>query len=162
MHRLLESHTAGAALAGSPQPAFEVLGFSLGTLACALPMPPVREIRAYETPTRVAGMPEFVKGVLNLRGAIVPIIDLRLMFGCERCDYDALTVVIVLEIGARPVGLVVDRVDDVIELDVGDLRDADADTHGLVAGWCQDGRLMLLDSDALMRRANGVWATPLN
>jgi hypothetical protein len=45
---------------------------------------------------------------------------------------------------------------------VGDLRDADADTHGLVAGWCQDGRLMLLDSDALMRRANGVWATPLN
>lgn len=75
----------------------------------------VQEIRSYEAPTRIANAPAFVKGVVNLRGVIVPIIDLRVRLGREAA-YNAFTVVIVLNVVNRVVGIVVDSVSDVLEL----------------------------------------------
>ncbi len=75
----------------------------------------VQEIRSYEAPTRIANAPAFVKGVVNLRGVIVPIVDMRLRLGCEG-EYNTFTVVIVLNVCGRVVGIVVDSVSDVLEL----------------------------------------------
>ena len=75
----------------------------------------VQEIRSYEAPTRVANAPAFVKGVVNLRGVIVPIVDLRLRLG-QSAEINAFTVVIVLNVLGRVVGIVVDSVSDVLEL----------------------------------------------
>ena len=86
----------------------------------------MQEIRGYEAPTRVAHAPAFVKGVVNLRGVIVPIVDLRLKFGLQDVRYDALTVVIVLNIANRVVGIVVDSVSDVVELGAEHIRSAPA------------------------------------
>jgi purine-binding chemotaxis protein CheW len=76
----------------------------------------VQEIRSYEPPTRIANAPSFIKGVVNLRGVIVPIIDLRLKLGCDTAEYNGFTVVIVLNVRGRVVGAVVDSVSDVLEL----------------------------------------------
>ena len=72
----------------------------------------VREIRSYETPTRVAHLPAAIKGVVNLRGVIVPIIDLRLKLGCDSAEYNHFTVVIVLNVRGRVVGAVQVKADD--------------------------------------------------
>jgi purine-binding chemotaxis protein CheW len=76
----------------------------------------VQEIRSYEMPTRIANAPNFVKGVVNLRGVIVPIIDLRLKLQCEKVEYNDFTVVVVLNVRGRVVGAVVDSVSDVLQL----------------------------------------------
>jgi purine-binding chemotaxis protein CheW len=76
----------------------------------------VQEIRSYEPTTRIANSPAFLKGVVNLRGVIVPIVDLRLRLDCATANYDAFTVVIVLNVRNRVVGAVVDAVSDVLEL----------------------------------------------
>ncbi|MFP3507888.1 chemotaxis protein CheW, partial [Burkholderia sp. SIMBA_062] len=76
----------------------------------------VQEIRGYENVTRIANAPAFIKGVTNLRGVIVPIVDLRLKFQLGQAEYTAQTVVIVINIGERVVGIVVDGVSDVISL----------------------------------------------
>lgn len=102
----------------------EYLTFRLGAEEYAMDILKVQELRCYEAPTRVAGMPADVKGVINLRGAIVPIIDLRLRLGLERVGYDPFTVTVVLQVGGRVVGVVVDAVSDVIELAAGDIRPA--------------------------------------
>jgi purine-binding chemotaxis protein CheW len=76
----------------------------------------VQEIRSFEKPTRIANAPPHILGVVNLRGVIVPVVDLRIKLGCERVEYNNLTVVIVLNVKGRVVGVVVDSVSDVIEL----------------------------------------------
>ena len=76
----------------------------------------MQEIRSYEQPTRIANAPDFIKGVVNLRGVIVPIIDLRLKLGCETAEYNTFTVVVVLNVRGRVVGAVVDSVSDVLAL----------------------------------------------
>jgi len=83
----------------------------------------VQEIRSYEAPTRIAHAPAFVKGVINLRGVIVPIVDLRLRLG-QPAEYNSFTVVVVLNVGHRVVGVVVDSVSDVLELDAQAIRPA--------------------------------------
>ena len=111
------AHAAGA------QPAVnrtaqsgEFLTFRLGAEEYGIDILRVQEIRSYEQPTRIANAPAFLKGVVNLRGVIVPIIDLRLKLGCERADYNDLTVVVVLNVRGRVVGAVVDSVSDVLAL----------------------------------------------
>lgn len=94
----------------------EFLTFRLGGEEYGIDILKVQEIRSYEPPTRIANAPEFIKGVVNLRGVIVPIVDLRLRLGCESAEYSALTVVIVLNVKGRVVGAVVDSVSDVLEL----------------------------------------------
>jgi purine-binding chemotaxis protein CheW len=94
----------------------QYLVFSLGDEEYAIDILKVQEIRDYDNVTRIANTPEFIKGVANLRGIIVPIVDLRIKFKLEHVEYDAQTVVIVVNIGARIVGIVVDRVSDVMAL----------------------------------------------
>jgi len=94
----------------------EFLTFRLGAEEYGIDILRVQEIRSYEQPTRIANAPSFIKGVVNLRGVIVPIIDLRLKLGCDTAEYNTFTVVVVLNVRGRVVGAVVDSVSDVLEL----------------------------------------------
>ncbi len=84
----------------------------------------MQEIRGYDQVTRIANTPAFIKGVTNLRGVIVPIIDLRVKFSQQSVSYDENTVVIVLNFGQRVVGIVVDGVSDVLSLTAEQIRPA--------------------------------------
>lgn len=94
----------------------EYLIFTLGSEEYAMDILKVQEIRCYEKPTTIANAPEFLKGVINLRGHIVPIIDLRIKFNVGKAEYTVVTVVIILNLGARIIGIVVDSVSDVAVL----------------------------------------------
>ncbi|WP_299595935.1 chemotaxis protein CheW [uncultured Microbulbifer sp.] len=94
----------------------EFLVFSLGEEEYAIDILRVQEIRGYDNVTRIANAPDFIKGVSNLRGIIVPIVDLRIKFRLSDAVYDDQTVVIVVNIAERVVGIVVDRVSDVMTL----------------------------------------------
>ena len=94
----------------------EFLTFRLGGEEYGIDILRVQEIRSYEQPTRIANTPEFLRGVVNLRGVIVPIVDMRLRFGLSDVQYNSFTVVIILNIASRTVGMVVDSVSDVLEL----------------------------------------------
>ena len=96
--------------------ASEFLTFRLGAEEYGIDILRVQEIRSYEEPTRIANAPHFIKGVVNLRGVIVPVVDLRIKLGCEKVEYNGFTVVIVLNVHGRVVGAVVDSVSDVMEL----------------------------------------------
>ena len=94
----------------------EFLTFRLGTESYGIDIMKVQEIRGYEKPTAIANAPDFIKGVINLRGTIVPIVDMRIKFNVGEVTYNQLTVVIVLNVGSRVVGMVVDSVSDVVAL----------------------------------------------
>lgn len=96
----------------------EYLVFALGKEEYGIDILKVQEIRRSEHMTEIANLPAFIKGVINLRGAIVPIVDLRLKFGCGEARYDRFTVVIILNISKRVVGIVVDGVSDVVMLNI--------------------------------------------
>jgi purine-binding chemotaxis protein CheW len=100
----------------------EYLSFVLGDSQYCIDILKVQEIRTYEAPTRIANTPAFIKGVMNLRGNIVPIIDLRVKFGLPEQRYDTQTVVIVLNIAKRTVGVVVDGVSDVINVPASEIK----------------------------------------
>ena len=102
----------------------EFLTFRLGAEEYGIDILRVQEIRSYEQPTRIANAPAFIKGVVNLRGVIVPIIDLRLKLGCESAEYNTFTVVVVLNVRGRVVGAVVDSVSDVLELSKDEIKPA--------------------------------------
>ena len=102
----------------------EFLTFRLGAEEYGIDILRVQEIRSYEQPTRIANAPSFIKGVVNLRGVIVPIIDLRLKLGCENAEYNTFTVVVVLNVRGRVVGAVVDSVSDVLELNKDHIKPA--------------------------------------
>lgn len=134
----------------------EYLTFRLDHEEYGIDILKVQEIRGYEPPTRIANAPNFIKGVVNLRGTIVPIVDMRLKFNCSKADYNAFTVVIILNLHNRIVGIVVDSVSDVMELpaesvkaapDVDSVIDSDA-VLGL--GSLDDRMLILLDIEKLM------------
>ena len=101
------------AVAGAPR---EVLSFKLGAEEYGIDILKVQEIRGYENPTRIANVPSFMKGVVNLRGVIVPVVDMRLRFDLPDVSYDAFTVVIILNLAGRTIGMVVDSVSDVLAL----------------------------------------------
>lgn len=94
----------------------EVLSFKLGKEEYGIDILKVQEIRGYDSVTRIANTPDHVKGVINLRGVIVPIIDMRIRFNLGTPAYDEFTVVIILNIGKQVVGMVVDSVSDVVTL----------------------------------------------
>jgi len=94
----------------------ELLTFTLGREEYGIDILKVQEIRGYEDVTTIANTPEFIKGVINLRGIIVPIVDMRIKFNLGKVGYDETTVVIILNIANRVVGMVVDGVSDVITL----------------------------------------------
>ena len=94
----------------------EVLSFRLGQEEYGISILKVQEIRGYDAVTRIANAPAFLKGVINLRGQIVPIVDMRIKFALGQAGYDAFTVVIILNIGRQVIGMVVDSVSDVVTL----------------------------------------------
>jgi len=102
----------------------EYLIFTLGKEEYGIDILKVQEIRGYDHVTRIANTPSFIKGVTNLRGVIVPIIDLRIKFAQENIAYNDNTVVIVLNLAERIVGIVVDGVSDVLALTPEDIRAA--------------------------------------
>ena len=134
----------------------EFLTFRLGDEEYGIDILKVQEIRSYEQPTRIANAPAFIKGVVNLRGVIVPIVDLRLKLGCESAEYNSFTVVIVLNVKGRVVGAVVDSVSDVLALDQDTIKPAPemssaVDTSFITGiGSVADRMLILMDIEGLM------------
>ena len=94
----------------------EIVVFVLGTEEYGVDILKVQEIRGYGKVTPIPSAPDFLKGVFNLRGAIVPVIEMGVKFGLEMATYDELTVVVILRIASRVIGVVVDGVSDVIDL----------------------------------------------
>ena len=140
--------------------AAEYLAFTLGQEEYGIDIQKVSEIRSYETPTRIANAPEFVKGVVNLRGIIVPIVDMRIKFNLGTPSYDQFTVVIILNIGNRVVGMVVDRVSDVTTLLPEQIKPAPDMGHSINTeyviglGTIDERMLILVDIDQLMSSAD--------
>ena len=127
----------------------EVLVFVLGGEEYAVDILKVQEIRGYDKVTPIPKSPAFLKGIVNLRGTIVPVIDLRVKFGLEDPKYDTTTVMIVLRIGARVVGVVVDGVSDTLGIAASDVKPAPSmgglvDTSYLGGLVAREGRMILL------------------
>jgi purine-binding chemotaxis protein CheW len=101
----------------------EYLAFALGAEQYAVDLLQVQEIRSYETVTHIANAPEHIKGVINLRGRIVPILDLRVRFGLEHASFNEQTVVIILNVREAVVGAVVDSVSDVVQIGADGIKD---------------------------------------
>jgi len=135
----------------------EYLTFSLGDEEYAVDILKVQEIRGYENVTRLPDSPAFIKGVINLRGVIVPIVDLRLKFELGEASYTELTVMIILNLGSRVMGMVVDGVSDVVRLPADEIKPAPdlggaVDTRFLKGVATVDQRmLLLLDIERMMR-----------
>ena len=102
----------------------ELLTFRLGQEEYGLNILNVQEIRGYDAVTKIANSPAFLKGVINMRGVIVPIIDMRIRFNLGEATYNEFTVVIILNIGDRVIGMVVDAVSDVTSLKAEQVRPA--------------------------------------
>jgi purine-binding chemotaxis protein CheW len=141
--------------------ASEFLTFRLGEESYGIEILKVQEIRGYETPTAIANAPAFIKGVVNLRGVIVPVLDLRIKFRLDHANYDEFTVVIILNVAGRVVGVVVDSVSDVLTLPAGAIRptpefsSATFDTRYITGlGSVDGGMLILLDIEKLMTSAD--------
>jgi purine-binding chemotaxis protein CheW len=109
----------------------------------------VQEIRGYDAVTAIANTPSFIKGVINLRGIIVPIVDLRIKFNLGKVDYDQFTVVIILNLGTRVVGVVVDSVSDVLAMTPDQIKAAPSlstslDTRYIMGLGTIDQRMLIL------------------
>lgn len=134
----------------------EFLVFSLGGEEYAVDILKVQEIRGYENVTRIANAPDFIKGVTNLRGIIVPIVDLRIKFHLDKVEYGGQTVVIVVNVGERVVGIVVDGVSDVMTLSPDQIKPAPEFGVALSSdylsglGSLDDRMLVLVDIDKLL------------
>lgn len=140
----------------STMPTREFLTFVLGDETYALDIMTVKEIRGYEATTKIANAPDFIKGVINLRGDIVPIIDLRIKFGIGKPTYNEWTIVIMLNIHERIVGIVVDGVSDVMNLEDEEVKPApefgvafdSKYLHGLAT--LEDHMVIIVDIEALI------------
>ena len=147
---------AASASSTTSQVINEFLTFRLGKEEYGIEILKVQEIRGYDSITQIANAPEFIKGVVNLRGIIVPIIDMRIKFRLGNADYDQFTVVIILNVAGRVMGIVVDGVSDVISLDADQMRPTPGfgsviDTEYIMGLGTVDQRmLILIDIEKLM------------
>ena len=136
--------------------AMEYLTFTLGNEEYGIDILMVQEIRSYETVTKIANLPDFIKGIINLRGIIVPVIDMRIKFQLPNVAYNEFTVVIVLNVCGRVIGMVVDSVSDVIALTQEQIHatpefGSRLDTKYLIGLGTVDGRMIILmDIELLM------------
>ncbi len=149
------------------QPQREYLTFRLDREEYGIDILKVQEIRGYEQPTRIANAPSFIKGVINLRGTIAPIVDMRVRFQCPQIEYNQFTVVIILNLSDRVVGIVVDSVSDVLSLPQEAISPA-PEIESVIDGGCIMGlgttgerMLILLDIERLMGNVDmGLVAAP--
>jgi len=134
----------------------EFLAFRLGKEEYGIDILKVQEIRGYEAVTRIASAPEFIKGVINLRGIIIPVVDMRIKFRLGEAIYDQFTVVIILNINGRVVGMVVDSVSDVTTLTQDQVKPppemgtAFSTEYIVGLGTIDERMLILVDIDRLM------------
>ena len=137
-------------------PLNEFLTFTLGDEEYGVEILRVQEIRGYEAVTHIANSPDFIKGVINLRGVIVPIVDMRIKFGLAKVEYDQFTVVIILNVAGRVIGMVVDGVSDVISLTAEQIRPAPelagklGTSYIIGLGTIDNRMLILMDIEKLM------------
>ncbi|WP_255587716.1 chemotaxis protein CheW [Deefgea piscis] len=138
----------------------ELLVFALGKEEYGIDILKVQEIRGYDAVTSIANSPVFIKGVINLRGNIVPIVDLRIKFGLGNVVYDQFTVVIIINVSQRTMGIVVDGVSDVMTLASDQLRSAPEfgsalDTAYILGlGTVENRMIILVDIEKLMTSAD--------
>ena len=162
---MLQSHAADAAVRnrqahGHDESGHEFLAFTMGDDEYGLDILKVQEIRGYEAVTRIANAPEFIKGVINLRGIIIPVVDMRIKFNLGTPVYDQFTVVIILNIGGRIMGMVVDSVSDVTTLSPDQVKPAPEMGTAFNAeymiglGTIDERMLILVDIDKLMSSAD--------
>lgn len=134
----------------------EFLTFRLGGEEYGMDILKVQEIRGYDAITQIANAPEFIKGVVNLRGIIVPIVDMRIKFELGEAEYDQFTVVIILNVVGRVMGVVVDGVSDVLSLGQDQMRPTPEfgsviDTEYIMGlGTVDERMLILVDIEKLM------------
>lgn len=134
----------------------ELLTFTLGKEEYGIDILKVQEIRGYDAVTTIANSPEFIKGVINLRGIIVPIVDMRIKFNLGNVTYNELTVVIILNVANRVIGIVVDGVSDVITLTAEQLKpspefSATLDTQYITGlGTVDERMIIVVDIERLM------------
>ena len=149
-------HQANPHSSGQSMP-LEFLVFKLDSEEYGIDIQQVQEIRGYDTVTRIANSPEHLKGVVNLRGVIVPIVDLRMKFKLGTPSYDQFTVVIILNLPQGVTGIVVDGVADVVTLAPDQLRPVPEVGTGLSTrhmtgmGVVDDRMLILIDIEQMMR-----------
>jgi len=135
--------------------ATQCLTFLLGEQRYAVPILSVQEIRRFSVPTALPSVPDYVLGLMNLRGTVVPVFDLRVRFGCPRAQVDRFTVTIVVSVSNRHVGLVVDDVQRVLSLQAGMLQQRPAMASDIdmsfISGLVRDGDTLvtLLDIEKL-------------
>lgn len=152
----MNTETISSGNANIKSAAGEYLTFVLGTEQYGLDILKVQEIRGYDAVTQIANTPDFIKGVVNLRGKIVPIVDLRIKFNLGKVEYDEFTVVIILNLSGRIVGIVVDGVSDVMALKEEQLREVPSlvtsiDTKYIVGlATVEQHMLILVDIERLM------------
>jgi purine-binding chemotaxis protein CheW len=138
----------------------ELLVFALGKEEYGIDILKVQEIRGYDAVTSIANSPSFIKGVINLRGNIVPIVDLRIKFNIGNMSYDQFTVVIIINVAQRTLGIVVDGVSDVMTLTPEQIRNAPEfgsalDTAYILGlGTIEDRMIILVDIEKLMTSAD--------
>ncbi len=134
----------------------EFLTFVLGNEEYGIEILKVQEIRGYDSVTQIANTPGFIKGVINLRGVIVPIVDMRIKFNLGKVTYDEFTVVIILNVANRVLGMVVDSVSDVLTLSPEQIKQAPEFGSGIDTayvmglGAVDDRMLILVDIERLM------------
>lgn len=137
----------------------QYLTLRLGSEEYAIDILRVQEIRSYEEPTRMVNAPSYIKGVVNLRGVIVPIVDLRMKLNLEKVEYNEFTVVIILNVRGTVIGAVVDSVSDVVTLSAQAIKPAPqfeaAIDARFITGLANVGERMLIvmNMDALMSNA---------
>ncbi len=127
----------------------EFLTFTIGREEYGVDILKVQEIRGYESVTQIANAPDYIKGVINLRGKIVPIIDLRIKFRQDKVSYDQYTVVIIVDLSDRTTGIVVDGVSDVLTLAPDQIRPTPHFTSELATDYIRglgsvDARMLIL------------------
>ena len=158
---MLHTHSADAAARhhashGHDESGHEFLAFTMGDEEYGLDILKVQEIRGYEAVTRIANAPAYFKGVINLRGVIVPVVDMRIKLKLGTPAYDEFTIVILLNLGGKVVGMVVDSVSDVTTLTAAQIRPAPEmggafDSDYLIGlGTLDERMLILVDIDKLM------------
>lgn len=167
MQTMTDTRNSGPASGQGSADSGQYLTLRLGSEEYAIDILRVQEIRSYEEPTRMVNAPPFIKGVVNLRGVIVPIVDLRMKLQLSKVDYNEFTVVIILNVRGTVIGAVVDSVSDVVTLDAGSIKPAPQFETALdsrfISGLANVGERMLIvmNMDALMSNAELGMVTAL-
>jgi purine-binding chemotaxis protein CheW len=158
MSDLEQGVETASATEGAQDASMQVVSFKVGDEHYGIDIQLVREIRAWQVATQLPNTPPFVRGVINLRGTIVPILDLRARFGQGMTEPGTANVVIVVAVGKRLVGILVDSVSDIVTLQRGEIKPVPS-MEGSAAGDCLDGLVTINDQMIALVAVERVAAT---